>query len=38
MFIIGYIKVKGNFALEQATRAQRGVEIYLHTFFNLGAR
>jgi len=30
------IKVK--FALEQATKAQRGVELLLYSFFNLGAR
>jgi hypothetical protein len=26
------------FTLEQATEAQRGVEVYLYSFFNLGAR
>ena len=31
-----YITVK--FTLEQATKAQRGVDVYLDSFFNLGAR
>jgi len=29
---------KVKFTLEQAKKAQRGVEIYLYSFFNLGAR
>jgi hypothetical protein len=34
------VKVKVNFNLEQATKARRGggVDIYLYSFFNLGAR
>jgi hypothetical protein len=34
----GKEKVKVKFTLEQATKAQRGVEVYLYSFFNLGAR
>jgi hypothetical protein len=30
------VKVKGD--LEHAMEAQRGVEVYLYSFFNLGAR
>jgi len=30
--------VKVKFTLEQATKAQRGVEIELYSFFNIGAR
>jgi len=26
------------FTIEQATKAQRGVQVYLYSFFNLGAR
>jgi hypothetical protein len=26
------------FALEEAMKTQRGVEVYLYSFFNLGAR
>jgi hypothetical protein len=33
-----YIKGKVDFTLDQATKAQRGVEVYLCSFFNLGAR
>jgi len=33
-----YIKVKIKFALEQDTKTQRGVEVQLYSFFNLGAR
>ena len=29
---------KGKFTLEQATKAQRGVEVQLYSFFNLAAR
>jgi hypothetical protein len=32
------VKVKVKFALEHVTKAQRGVEIYLYSFFNIGAR
>ena len=32
------VKVKVMVTLEQATKAQRGVEVQLYTFFNLGAR
>ena len=31
------VKVKVNFTLEQATKAQRGVEVWLYSFLNLGA-
>jgi hypothetical protein len=31
------LKVKVNFMLEQAMKAQRGVEAWLYSFFNLGA-
>ena len=31
-----YIKVK--FTLEEATKAQRGSNVILYSFFNLGAR
>jgi hypothetical protein len=30
------VKVKVKFNLEQATKAQKGVEVNLHTLFNLG--
>ena len=33
-----YIKVKVKVTQEQATKAQRGVDVYLYSFFNLGAR
>ena len=29
---------KVKFALEQATKAHRGVEVYFYSFFNLGSR
>jgi hypothetical protein len=29
---------KVNFTLEQTTKAQRGAEIYLYSFFNIGVR
>jgi len=32
------VKVKVRFTLEQATKAQRGVEVQLYSFLNLGAR
>jgi len=32
------VKVKIKFILEQATKAQRGVEVELYSFFNLSAR
>ena len=32
------IKVKVQFTLQQATKVQRVVDIYLYSFFNLGAR
>jgi len=31
-------KVKVKFTLEQAMKAHRGGEVYLYSFFNLGAR
>jgi hypothetical protein len=31
-------KVKVNFALEEATKARWGVEVYLYSFFNIGAK
>jgi hypothetical protein len=31
-------KVKVKVALAQVTKAQRGSEVYLYSFFNLGAR
>jgi len=31
-------KVKVKFTLEQAMKAYRGGEVYLYSFFNLGAR
>jgi hypothetical protein len=31
-------KLKVKFTLEQTTKALRGVDVYLHSFFNLGAR
>jgi hypothetical protein len=31
-------QVKVKFALQQVTKAQRGVEVQLYSFFNLGAR
>ena len=31
------VKIKVNFTLEQATKAQRGVEVWLYSFLNLGA-
>jgi hypothetical protein len=31
-------EVKVKFTLEQATNAQRGVDVYLYSFFNLGRR
>ena len=33
-----YVKVKVNITLEEATKAQRGVEAYLCSFLNLGTR
>ena len=30
-------KVKVKFSLQQATKVQRGVEVYFYSFFNLGA-
>jgi hypothetical protein len=36
MMIMIIISVK--FALEQATKARGGIQVYLYTFFNLGAR
>ena len=33
-----WVKVKVKFTLEQVTKAQRGVEIQLYSFFNLDAR
>jgi hypothetical protein len=32
------VRVKVKFTLEQATKTGGGVEVYLYTFFNLGAR
>ena len=32
------VKVKVKFTLQQATKAHRGVEVDLYSFFNLGAR
>jgi hypothetical protein len=32
------VKVKVQFSLEQATKAQRGVEVWLYSYLNLGAR
>ena len=32
------IQLEVKFILVQATRAQRGVELYLYSFFNLAAR
>ena len=32
------VVVKVNFTLEQATKAQMGVEVKLYSFFNFGAR
>ena len=32
------VNVTVKFTLEQATKVQRGVEIYVYSFFNLGAR
>ena len=32
------VKIKVNFTLKQATKAQRGVEVWFHSFFNFGAR
>jgi hypothetical protein len=32
------VVVKANLTLEQATKAQMGVEVRLYTFFNFGAR
>jgi hypothetical protein len=32
------VKVKVKFTLEQTTKAQRGVEVELYSFLNLGAR
>jgi hypothetical protein len=31
------VKAKVKFTLEQATKTQRGVEVWLYSFFNLGA-
>jgi hypothetical protein len=31
------VKLKAKFTLEQVTKAQRVVEVYLYSFFNLGA-
>jgi hypothetical protein len=31
-------KVKVKFTLEQTTKAQRGLEVWLYSFFDLGAR
>jgi hypothetical protein len=31
-------KLKVNFTPEHAIKAREGVEVYLYTFFNLGAR
>ena len=36
--IIIMVKLKVNFTLEQATKAQRGVEAQLYFFFYLGVR
>jgi hypothetical protein len=35
---IGWEEVKVKITTEQAMKAQRGVEVWLHSFFNLGAR
>jgi len=35
---IKLVKLKVVFTLEQAMKAQRGVEVYLYSFFNLGTR
>jgi hypothetical protein len=32
------IRIKVKVTLEQATKAQRGVEVQLYSFFNIGAR
>jgi hypothetical protein len=32
------VKVKVNFSLEQTMKTQRGVDVYLYSFFNLGVR
>ena len=32
------LEVKLKFSLEKATKVRRGVEVYLYSFFNLGAR
>jgi len=32
------VNVKVKFNLEQAMKAQRKIEVYLYSFFNLGAR
>jgi magnesium-transporting ATPase (P-type) len=31
-------KIKVMFTLERATKAQRGIDVYLYFFFNLGVR
>jgi hypothetical protein len=35
---IEMVKLKVKVTLEQATKPRRGVELYLHTFFDVGAR
>ena len=35
---IGWEEAKVKVTAEQAMKAQRGVEVWLHSFFNLGAR
>jgi hypothetical protein len=32
------VKVKVKFTLEQATKTQTGVEVWLYSFFNFGGR
>ena len=38
ILVIGFYMKKVKFILEQAVKAQRGVEIWLSSFFNLGSR
>jgi hypothetical protein len=35
-FMIDYIHIKAKCTLELVTKAQRGVEVLLYSFFNLG--
>jgi hypothetical protein len=37
VFLLSVLKVKVKVTLKQATKAQRGVEVEHHSFFNFGA-